>query len=71
MSAAMVGEVPPSSHFSVSIPYFLHKVNDVLDFVKFIGLSALIDRAGALRYTRTAQEVEDGTNELEPEVFSK
>src|SRR5438067_8610745 len=71
MSAAVVGEVPPSSHFSVSIPYFLHKVNDVLDFVKLIVLFTLIDSARALRYTGTVQEVGDGTNELEPTVFCK
>jgi len=42
-----------SVYFSVSIPYFLHKVNDISDFVKFVGLFALIDGARALRYTGT------------------
>src|SRR5438270_8179386 len=32
-----------SSHLYVSIPYFLHKVNDIIDFVKLLSLFTLID----------------------------
>lgn len=53
MSTAVADAVPPSSHFSVSIPYFLQKVNDKSDFLKFIDLFSLIDGARALRYTGT------------------
>ena len=68
MSAAVREE---SVYFSVPIPYFLHKVNDISDFIKLFGLYALIDGARALRYTGTIQEVGNGTKELEPMVFCK
>jgi hypothetical protein len=60
-----------TSQLSVSIPYLFQKVNDLFDFIKFVGLFALIDSAKALRYIGTVQEVEDGTNKLEPAVFRK
>jgi hypothetical protein len=55
MSAAVVGVVLPSFHFSVSIPYYFHKVNDIFDLFKFVGLFALIDSTKALRYTGTSR----------------
>lgn len=53
MSSALTAAVPPSSHFSVSITYLLHKVNILLYFIHFIRFIALIDDARTVLYTGT------------------
>jgi hypothetical protein len=48
----LAGAIPPDSQLSISIPYFLHKVNNIYDLVKLFVFITLIDGTRALLYTR-------------------